>query len=315
MKVSLYVGESRDLRACVDAIVDAERRGLHGVWLPGTLGLDSLTALTVAAGRTGRIRLGAGIAYALLRHPAALAQQALTIAAASGGRFELGIGSGHRAMMERALGVAWAAPADRMLEYGRVVRSLFDDGQAALDGTHYRVDTALWLERRQPVPLIVGTLGERMCRAAGQFADAIMTWLAPASYVSSVVVPAARAGAEPAGRPVPRVIAAVPAALGHDRPAALAGLNGAFGMMARAPSYLAMLERAGLERPADRAGWAPELLDAVVAWGDEAGLRDRAHELLAAGADEIVLWPFPVGAEPGRSLDATLTAMQHLAAQ
>lgn len=63
--------------------MDAERLGLHGVWLPATLGLDSLTALTVAAGRTGRIRLGAGIADAPLRHPVALAQQALTIAAAS----------------------------------------------------------------------------------------------------------------------------------------------------------------------------------------------------------------------------------------
>lgn len=308
MRLSLYVGESHDLPCCVNAIVDAERRGLHGVWLPATLGLDSLTVLTVAAGRTGRIRLGAGIAYAPLRHPVALAQQALTTAAASGGRFELGIGTGHRAMMERALGVAWRDPAGRMLEYGRVVRALFDTGR----GAHYSVDTGLWIEPRPAVPLIVGTLGERVCRAAGQFADAIMTWLAPAAYISSIVRPAAKAGANAAGRPAPRVIAAVPAALSRDRRAVLAGLNVAFGMMARAPSYVAMLERAGLEQPADDAGWTDEPLDAVVAWGDEAALHARAQELRAAGADEIVFWPFPVGNDPGRSLAATLAAIQEI---
>jgi hypothetical protein len=36
MKLSLYVGESQDAVRCVDAIVDAERRGLHGAWLPQT---------------------------------------------------------------------------------------------------------------------------------------------------------------------------------------------------------------------------------------------------------------------------------------
>ena len=64
MKLSLYVGETRDLERSRAAIVDAERRGLHGVWLPGGLALDTLTVLALAAGRTRRIRLGAGIAYA-----------------------------------------------------------------------------------------------------------------------------------------------------------------------------------------------------------------------------------------------------------
>lgn len=141
-----------------------------------------------------------------------------------------------------------------------------------------------------------------------------MTWLAPASYVSSVVLPAARAGAQAATRLAPRVIAAVPAALCQDRRAVLAGLNAAFGMMARAPSYLAMLEREGLEEPADVAGWTDEPLDAVVAWGDEAALHSRGLQLLAAGADEIVFWPFPAGDDPGRSLAATLAAMQQISA-
>ncbi|HEX2412313.1 MAG TPA: LLM class flavin-dependent oxidoreductase [Solirubrobacteraceae bacterium] len=315
MKLSLYAGETRDLERCLAAIVDAERRGLHAAWLPGGLALDTLTVLAVAAGRTERIRLGAGIAYAWPRHPIVLAQQALTVAAASGGRFELGIGTGHRGMLEQTFGLTWDAPTSRMLEYGGILRDLLEHGRASLDGRHYRVEAALWLTERPPVPIVVGALGERMCAAAGQFADAIMTWLAPACYLDSVVLPAARRGAEQAGRPQPRIVAAIPAALTSDRPAALAGLNATFGMMSRARSYVAMLERAGLARPADAGGWTEQMLDTVVAWGDERALETRVRQLADAGADEVVLWPFPAGADPAASLTATVDTMQRLAAR
>ena len=315
MKLSLYVGETRDLERSLEAIVDAEQRGLHGVWLPGGLALDSLTVLALAAPRTTRIRLGAGIAYAWPRHPLVLAQQALTLAAASAGRFELGIGTGHRRMMEQTFGLPWEAPVERMLEYGEVLRALLEEGRASYTGRHYRVEAALWLSEREPVPIVVGTLGVEMCRAAGRLADAIMTWLAPASYLASVALPAARDGAESAGRPLPRMVAAIPAALASDRRAALEGLNAAFGAMARGPSYLAMLERAGLARPADEGGWTDETLDAVVAWGDERDLEASVQELVDAGADEVVLWPFPVGDDRAASLAATLDAMQALAAR
>ena len=315
MKLSLYVGETRDLARSLTAIADAERRGLHGVWLPGGLALDSLTVLALAAERTERIRLGAGIAYAWPRHPLVLAQQALTLAAASGGRFELGIGTGHRRMMEQAFGLPWQEPVARMLEYGVVLRDLLQKGQASHAGRHYRVEATLWLAERTPVPIVVGTLGEEMCRAAGRFADAVMTWLAPSSFLASVVLPALREGAEQAGRPVPRIVAAIPAARASDRKAALEGLNAAFGGMARAPSYLAMLERAGLARPADDHGWTEAMLDAVVAWRDEDALAARVHELADAGADEVVLWPFPAGDDHAASLAATLDAMRELAAR
>lgn len=314
MKLSLYVGETRDLERSLAAIVDAERRGLHGVWLPGGLALDTLTVLALACGRTERIRLCAGIAYAWPRHPLVLAQQALTLAAASGGRFELGIGTGHRRMMEQAFGLHWEEPVERMLEYGAILRDLLTEGRTSYAGRHYQVEATLWLAERTPVPIVVGTLGEQMCEAASSFADAVMTWLAPASYLASVVLPAARRGAEQAGRPVPRIAAAIPAALAGERSAVLAGLNAAFGGMARAPSYRGMLERAGLAEPATADGWTEEMLEAVVAWGDEGDLEARVRELADAGADEVVLWPFAVG-DGAASLIATLDAMQELAAR
>ena len=313
MKLSLYVGETRDLERSLGAISDAERRGLHGIWLPGGLALDTLTLLALAAERTERIRLGAGISYACPRHPLVLAQQALTLAVASDSRFELGIGTGHRRMMEQTFGLPWESPVARMLEYGAILRDLLEEGRASYTGRHYRVEATLWLAERPKVPIVVGALGEQMCRAAGRFAEGIMTWLAPASFLTSVVIPAARREAERAGRPVPRIVAAIPAALGSNRAAALEGLNAAFGGMAHAPSYLRMLERAGLARPANEGGWTDEVLDAVVAWGDESDLGAKVRKLVDAGADEVVLWPFPVGDDPAASLAATLDAMRELA--
>ena len=216
-------------------------------------------------------------------------------------------------MMEQTFGLPWESPVARMLEYGAILRDLLEEGRASYNGRHYRVEATLWLAERPKVPIVVGALGEQMCRAAGRFADGIMTWLAPASFLTSVVIPAARREAERAGRPVPRVVAAIPAALGSNRSAALEGLNTAFGGMAHAPSYLGMLERAGLARPTNEGGWTDEVLDAVVAWGDESDLGAKVRKLVDAGADEVVLWPFPVGDDPAASLTATLDAMKELA--
>jgi hypothetical protein len=57
------------------------------------------------------------------------------------------------------------------------------------------------------------------------------------------------------------------------------------------------------------------ILDAVVAWGDQSHFDERPRELAKAGADEVVLWPFPAGDDPADSLTATLDAMQELAAR
>jgi alkanesulfonate monooxygenase SsuD/methylene tetrahydromethanopterin reductase-like flavin-dependent oxidoreductase (luciferase family) len=60
VKLSLYVGESGDLERCLEAITAAEREGLHCALLPGTLGIDPLIALAVAASRTARTDSGPG---------------------------------------------------------------------------------------------------------------------------------------------------------------------------------------------------------------------------------------------------------------
>jgi F420-dependent oxidoreductase-like protein len=314
MKLSVYVGEAADPARCVGAVVDAERRGLHGAWLPQTLGIDPLLSLAAAAQRTERIVLGAGIVHIWPRHPVVLAQEALTLAELSAGRFELGVGIGHRAMVEETLGLSWEDPVGRTREVVQVVSALLRDGSVAFVGAHVRAQATLRVRSTVAPPVVVAALGERMCHMAGQVADGVMTWLAPASYVASTVAPAVAAGARAASRPAPRIIAAIPAACSDDVGAVRAGVRDAFGYMLRAPSYRAMLAAAGV-LPRDADGLTAAAADAITAHGDEDAIHARARELIAAGADEVVLWPFPVAADTAASLRRTLDAMERIAAR
>ena len=96
--------------------------GPDGHWL------EPLTALSVIAGVTERIRLATGILLAALRRPVVLAKTAATLDVLSGGRLDLGVGVGWQREEYEAAGLD------------------FDRRGRALDHT-LEVCTALWTER------------------------------------------------------------------------------------------------------------------------------------------------------------------------
>src|SRR6187399_1786378 len=96
--------------------------GPDGHWL------EPLTALSVIAGSTDRIRLATGILLAALRRPVVLAKTAATLDVLSGGRLDLGVGVGWQREEYEAAGLD------------------FDRRGRALDHT-LEVCTALWTDR------------------------------------------------------------------------------------------------------------------------------------------------------------------------
>jgi 5,10-methylenetetrahydromethanopterin reductase len=125
------------------------------------------------------------------------------------------------------------------------------------------------------------------------------------------VAPNLAAGAAEAGRPPPPLVAELPCALGTDREALHAMAAADLGIYPQMPFYRAMFSAAGV--PLDKGRWTDEMLDAAVVHGDEDRIAARVRELFDAGADEVVLSPFGVGADPNRSQQDCIRVLSDIA--
>ncbi|MEJ5867412.1 LLM class F420-dependent oxidoreductase [Pseudokineococcus sp. 5B2Z-1] len=116
---------------------------------------EAWTLMAAFAAVTERVRLGQMCTCMGYRNPAYLAKVAATVDVVSGGRVEMGIGAGWYEHEWRAYGYGFPRAGERlaMLEEGvEVMRQLWTDGVATLDGEHYQVDGAIC----RPLPLQEG---------------------------------------------------------------------------------------------------------------------------------------------------------------
>jgi F420-dependent oxidoreductase-like protein len=303
MKLSVLFPETRSLDAVCDLAVRSEAQGFHGLWLGSAFGFDPITALALAGRDTTRIRLGVAVVPTWPRHPLVMAQQAATATAACGGRFRLGIGPGHEPVM-RMYGIEFDRPVGHVREYVTVVRTLLHEGTIAHDGEHYRVNAFLDVEGgvgpdAPTAPVLLGVLRPQMARLAGSHADGALCWLTPAPYLRDVIAPAMTAGAADADRPTPPMIAELPCALTTDRDAVHEMAARDLAVYPHMPFYRALFEAAGVAL--DGRKWSDGMIDAAVLYGDEEMLAAKVRAFFGAGADEVVLSPFGVGADPAAS--------------
>ncbi|MGE4608706.1 MAG: TIGR03564 family F420-dependent LLM class oxidoreductase [Myxococcota bacterium] len=281
MRLGTTVG-GETLDEFVDRVKRAEADGFAFVSAPNIFGLDAVGALTIAGRETERIELATGVVPTQPRHPTALAQQALTAQAACRGRFTLGIGLSHQVVIESMFGLSYAAPAKQMEEYLQVLVPLLQGKPASHQGDLYRVNAGLQVPDGTPVPTLVAALGPRMLEVAGRLADGTATWMTGRRTLADHIVPSITRAAAAAGRPQPRIVAALPIAVTHDADAARKVANEAFQMYGTLPSYRAMLDRESAAGPGD-----------VAIVGDEAAVRADLAELRDAGVTDFAAAPFP----------------------
>lgn len=290
MKIGIGSLRIADPQASLDDIVEeakrAEAEGFAFFSLPNIFGFDAVSALTVAGRETSRIELATGVTPTPPRHPFALAQQALTAQAACRGRFVLGIGLSHKIVIEDMLGLSYAHPARQMREYLEVLMPLVQGKPANFAGELYRVRGALQVHGGTPVPVVVAALGPKMLELTGRLADGTATWMTGLRTLAEHTVPTIRRAAREAGRPEPRVVAALPIALTTDLDGARRAADQVFAIYGQLPSYRAMLDREGAAGPGD-----------VALVGDEAALRAGLARLREAGVTHFVASLYP--ADPG----------------
>jgi len=255
--------------------------GFHSMWVPQIMGIDAITALTVVAHEVPQIELGTAVVPTFLRHPVMMAAQARTLQQAAGGRFSLGIGLSHQMMIEGLLGIPWEKPVRHLREYLDILLPLLHGEPADATGETLSAHLALDIPDSTPVPVLVAALGTQMLTLTGRRAEGTVTWMTGPTTIGEHIVPTITAAAADAGRPAPRVVCALPVCVTDDEATARANAAEQFQIYGYLPSYRAMLDREGVDGPAD-----------VALVGSAAVVRAGIEKVREAGATDFVGVPY-----------------------
>ena len=291
MKIGIFGGAVNDgtLDDMIAEAAAAESDGFASYWAPHIFGHDALTALAVVATRVPRIELGTSVVPTFPRHPHAIAQQAHTVAATSGNRFTLGIGLSHKVVIEDMFGLSFDKPVRHLREYLKVLMPLSRNEPANFEGEMYKVHASVNAKGSAGFSVVVAALGEQMLRVTAALADGTLTWCTGPVTLASHTIPTITRAAEEFGRPAPRVIAALPVCVTAGTGAAAERAAHTFAAYGALPSYRSMLDREGVEGPADIAiiGSAAQVQERIGALA-EIGVTDFAAVEFGATPDEIV---------------------------
>jgi probable F420-dependent oxidoreductase len=269
----------------------AEDVGFDSIWLgdhllyrgdgrPERGPWDAWTMLAALAASTERVRLGPLVACSAFHPPGMLARMAITIDEVSGGRLMLGIGAGWNQTEFDAFGIAFGERASRFEEAFEIVRRLLGGERVTFEGRFSRVEDAVLLpEPRRRVPLMIGSNGDRVLRAALPYVDAWNTWYS--EYGNT-----------------PDRFAAL-----NDRVTRLLEEAGrASSDVTRSACALVVLDRDAGGRPIDPG--------VVPLEGSAGGVADGIRALAEAGADEAILVLSPITEGSIRTMGEVLALLE-----
>ena len=279
----MRIGALIDVGQPLGAVVEQVRRyaavGLESAWAVQIFGYDAPTMLGIVGAQVPGIELGTGVVPVYSRHPQVMAQQALTVQAATGGRLVLGVGLSHQVVVEGLWGLSYDRPARYLREYLSALLPLVrgEAVQAAGEVVTARTYGPLEIPDAPAPPVLAAALGPRMLQLAGTVADGTVTWMTGTGTIADHIVPTITAAAEAAGRPPPRVVVSLPVTVTDSAAEAKERIDRAFAIYPTLPSYRAMLDREGAERPSD-----------IALVGTEDDVARGLRRLADAGATDFV---------------------------
>lgn len=174
--------ELRDMARAAEAVgFDSIWVGDHLLYRDPGIGArapwEAWSVLAALAAVTDRVELGPLVASVSFHNPAMLAKKAATVDEISGGRLILGLGAGWNEVEYRAFGFPFDHRVDRFEEAFTIIRGLLRDGHVDFAGRWYEArDCELLPRPARQIPMMVGTVGERMLRLAAAHADAWNAW-------------------------------------------------------------------------------------------------------------------------------------------
>lgn len=281
---AIPAGDTGNATNLVDEMIGQTREaadaGLASVWFSQLFEHDAITLAALAGRAVPEIEVGTAVVPLYPRHPLLLASLAQTAQAATGGRFTLGVGLGVKGLLEPAYGLDYPPPIQYLRESLTVLRQVLDGEKPAFDGRTLTARPPLptTVAGGGGVPLLVAAMGEQALRVTGELADGTLPFLAGPRALSEQIVPALVKAAESAGRPAPRVVAAVPAVVTDDVDVVRQLASMHLGFYGSIPSYQKILATEGVSHPVE-----------LALIGDEKTVAAGIRRYFDAGATDVVI--------------------------
>jgi alkanesulfonate monooxygenase SsuD/methylene tetrahydromethanopterin reductase-like flavin-dependent oxidoreductase (luciferase family) len=137
--------------------------------------LEGFSTLAYFAALHPQLHFGHSVLCQSFRNPALVAKIAATLQHLSGGRYFLGIGAGWHEEEYSAYGYDFPSDGVRVEqteEALQIIRAMWTEEQATLQGRHYRVAGARCEPKPDPVPpIMVGAFRPKMLRLTAKYAD------------------------------------------------------------------------------------------------------------------------------------------------
>jgi F420-dependent oxidoreductase-like protein len=274
----------------VDDVVSQARRaheiGVRQVWLSQQFDYEAITLAALVGAAVPGLGVGTSVVPINPRHPLIMASLAQTAQAASHGNFSLGLGLGAHEPERQAFGASWPNTIPRLREHLTVLRSILTEGAVDFHGDEFTASPG-WpvaVPGGAPLPVYVAAMGPKALRVTAELADGTLPYLAGPRTIAEFIEPTIAKAAADAGRPKPRIIAAVPVLVTEDSQNDIdAGRDLAARQLSfyeTIPSYQRVIAREGVDDVAE-----------LAAVGGSDAVSRRLKTYLDAGATDVVLSP------------------------
>jgi 5,10-methylenetetrahydromethanopterin reductase len=304
-RLSLVVPSSLPPEQLVAVAQAAERSGVGRLWLAeDCFFAGGIAASATALAVTDRIEVACGILGAVGRHPALMAMEVATLLRLHPDRFIPGVGLGAQVWLQQ-MGIMPAKPLTAVREATSALRALLGGESLTRTGVVFSFDgVALAAPPASVPPIFLGVLNPTALEAAGEIADGVLlSVLASEEYIGRAAHHVA-AGAARTNRPSPAISTYAIASISDDPTAARQAVRHitAFYLMAGAGSLLTScldiddwvaltLANGGVDGLAEALD--DDLIDRLTVTGTPSQCEARIRALLAAGAEEVVLYLYP----------------------
>ena len=271
-----------DAMAATEAAAFAKRieaLGYSALWIPEAVGRDPFAFLGYLAAHTERLLLATGIANIYARDPMTMRAAQKTLAELSGGRFILGLGVSHQHLVTGLRQHEYRKPVQAMTEYLDAMQAAFYSGAQPADDA----------------PIVLAALRPAMLRVARDRARGAHPYFTTPEHTAK-----ARAilGPDKWLAPEQKIL------LATDAQKARATARAAMQIYLGLPNYQNNLRWLGFTDADLADGGSDRLVDAIVAWGDEAAIAARIQAHYDAGADHVCIQPLHPDGKPVPDLRA-----------